>query len=126
MKYYISQKTDSYRQLAHGDAPKGFKEVSKGVFENFVEEIEDKKERIRQGFIEEKDEKLVGIEFNGVKCSATRKDQDGLTSVFLGINSGFIEKTNFKFSNGSTLEITSENLEEFAIAWTQYRQSFFK
>ena len=66
----------------------------------------------------------VGIRVEGVLITATKEDQNGLTSVFVDYLSdptGF-EPTNFKFSNDSILEINRENILRVKNAWKTYRK----
>lgn len=73
------------------------------------------------------DAKLIGVEFEGVMCSATAQDQDGLAAVLLAIQlqGAAFQPTRFYFDNGSTLIITLENWQAFASVWLPFRQSFF-
>lgn len=73
------------------------------------------------------DAKLIGVEFEGVMCSATAQDQAGLAAVLLAIQlqGPAFQPTRFYFDNGSTLIITLENWQAFAAVWLPFRQSFF-
>jgi hypothetical protein len=76
------------------------------------------------------DPKLVGTLINGVMCSATRDDQNGLTAVAMGITlaraSGkTFPDTVFQFSNGNTMVITDANFDAAYSKWVPFRQSFF-
>jgi hypothetical protein len=73
------------------------------------------------------DPKLIGIEFDGIMCSATAQDQNGLAAVFLAIQlqGASFEPTRFEFDNGSTLIVTLANWQQFAAVWLPFRQSFF-
>lgn len=73
------------------------------------------------------DPKMVGIEFQGVMCSATAADQNGLAAVLLAIQmqGAAFEPTRFYFANGSTLVISLANYQAFAAVWLPFRQSFF-
>lgn len=73
------------------------------------------------------DPKLIGVEFQGVRCSATAADQNGLAAVLLAIQlqGEAFQPTRFEFDNGSTLIITKENWQAFAAVWLPFRQSFF-
>lgn len=73
------------------------------------------------------DPKFVGVEFNGVMCSATAADQAGLAAVLLAIQlqGANFQPTKFYFENGNTLVITLANWEAFAAVWLPFRQSFF-
>lgn len=67
--------------------------------------------------------KLVGVEFEGVMCSATAEDMWGLSAIKDWITSG--QSANFKFENGNTLLITPLNLASFEAVWIPFRASFF-
>jgi len=71
--------------------------------------------------------KLVGVEFEGVMCSATRDDQNGVTAVLIASQFQGVEfaPTNFYFSNGNVLKVTKDNVAAFANVWLPFRQSFF-
>jgi hypothetical protein len=67
--------------------------------------------------------KLEGVEFNGVKCSATKEDMWGLSSVEALVRSG--TPINFNFDSGETLLLTPANIDEFQAVWVPFRMSFF-
>lgn len=71
--------------------------------------------------------KMRGVEFEGVMCSATRDDQNGLTAVLLRIQmkGAAFKPTRFEFVNGSTLVIHLGNYAAFAAVWSDFRESFF-
>lgn len=73
------------------------------------------------------DPKMVGVEFNGVMCSATEKDQNGLAAVLMAIQlqGAAFQPTKFYFENGNTLVISLANYQQFAAVWLPFRQSFF-
>lgn len=73
------------------------------------------------------DPKLVGVLFQGVMCSATAADQNGLASVLLAIQlqGAAFQPTRFYFENGNTLVISLANYEAFIAVWLPFRQSFF-
>ena len=73
------------------------------------------------------DPKLVGVEFNGVMCSATAADQSGLVAVLMAIQvqGAEFKPTRFEFDNGNSLVITLANYEAFMAVWLPFRQSFF-
>lgn len=73
------------------------------------------------------DPKLVGIEFQGVMCSATKDDQNGLMAVLMAIQiqGQAFPPTQFEFQNGNSLIITLANYQSFMAAWLPFRQSFF-
>lgn len=72
--------------------------------------------------------KLIGVEFDGVMCSATSQDQSGLTAVLLLIQmqSVAFKPTRFEFENGARLVISLSNYKAFADTWIPFRQSFFR
>jgi hypothetical protein len=74
------------------------------------------------------DPKLVGIEIEGVMCSATRDDQNGLAAVLLAfqMQGAQFKPTEFHFANGSKLLLTAKNIQAFAAVWMPFRQSFFQ
>lgn len=71
--------------------------------------------------------KIAGIEFDGVMCSATKEDRDGLAAVLLSIQlqGAAFKPTIFHFANGSKLVISLDNYQAFAAVWLPFRQSFF-
>jgi hypothetical protein len=76
------------------------------------------------------DPKMIGIEFDGVMCSATGLDQNGLNAVFTAIQvqGAAFPATRFKFDNGNELVITAGpdgNYQAFMDVWLPFRQSFF-
>lgn len=73
------------------------------------------------------DPKMQGIEFDGVMCSATADDQNGLAAVLVAIQfqGAAFEPTRFHFANGNTLVLTLQNYQAFAAVWLPFRQSFF-
>ena len=71
--------------------------------------------------------KMQGIEFQGVMCSATKEDQDGLLAVLVAYQmqaAGF-KPTLFVFKNRSELLIDVNNIQAFISTWMPFRQSFF-
>mgnify|MGYP003666467305 CR=1 FL=1 len=71
--------------------------------------------------------KLVGIEFEGVMCSAMKTDQDGLVAVLVAsqLQGANFQPTRFVFENGSVLTITKSNIAAFIATWMPFRQSFY-
>lgn len=67
--------------------------------------------------------KYVGVEIDGVMCSATAEDQWGLGSIRSYISDG--NSTEFCFSNGNKLLLTADNISAFEAIWVPFRQSFF-
>jgi len=74
------------------------------------------------------DPKWVGVEIDGVMCSATGTDQNGLMAVFMAyqLQGASYPGTVFSFENGNTLKINQDNIQEFIEKWVPFRQSFFK
>lgn len=68
--------------------------------------------------------KMIGIEFEGVMCSATESDQNGLAAIRPEIEAG-VDIPPFKFSNGNRLKLTLDNWEDFRAVWLPFRMSFF-
>jgi hypothetical protein len=73
------------------------------------------------------DPKLIGVEFEGVMCSATAADQAGLAAVLLAIQlqGAAFQPTRFYFENGNILVISLANYQAFTGVWLPFRQSFF-
>jgi hypothetical protein len=71
--------------------------------------------------------KFIGIEFEGVMCSAMKTDQDGLVAVLVAsqLQGANFQPTIFKFENGSVLTITKSNIAAFIATWMPFRQSFY-
>jgi hypothetical protein len=74
------------------------------------------------------DPKMVGIAFEGVMCSATRDDQNGLLAVIIAhqLQGANFQPTKFSFSNSNSLILTNDNLQAFVGTWMPFRQSFFE
>lgn len=74
------------------------------------------------------DLKMEGVEFEGVMCSATREDQNGLLAVLTAfqLQGKDFKPTKFYFANGATLELTKTNVQPFMAVWLPFRQGFFK
>ena len=72
----------------------------------------------------EEEEKLKGFEFEGVWCSATEKDQNGLGATRPVVKE-YGQSIYFKFQNGNRLLITPTNQAAFEVAFIQFRASFF-
>lgn len=74
------------------------------------------------------DPKWVGIEFEGVMCSATRDDQNGIIAVVMAyqLQGKAFKPTEFVFVNGNKLTLTAANMQQFLGVWMPFRQSFFK
>jgi hypothetical protein len=71
---------------------------------------------------------MVGVEFEGVMCSATRDDQNGLAAVMLAyqLQGDKFSPTEFTFANGNKLVLTGKNMSTFIAKWLPFRQSFFQ
>lgn len=74
------------------------------------------------------DPKMVGVEFEGVMCSATRDDQNGIVAVVMAyqLHGKAFQSTQFSFVNGNKLTLTAANIQQFLAVWMPFRQSFFK
>lgn len=70
---------------------------------------------------------MVGVLFQGVMCSATKDDQNGLMAVLMAIQmqGAAFQPIRFEFENGNTLVITLQNYQAFMATWMPFRQSFF-
>ena len=73
------------------------------------------------------DPRIVGVEFEGVMCSATAEDQNGLAAVLVAIQfqGAAFAPTRFYFANGNTIVLSLDNYQAFAAVWLPFRQSFF-
>ena len=80
-------------------------------------------EAARAARIAAQEAKLVGVEFDGVMCSATKEDMWGLSSVQAWVRAG--QSTDFNFDNGNTLTLTAANIDAFEAVWVPFRASFF-
>lgn len=71
--------------------------------------------------------KLIGVEFQGIMCSATKEDQDGLLAVLIAyqLQTDNFQPTRYDFQNGNSLVITKHNIQQFIATWMPFRQSFF-
>jgi hypothetical protein len=73
------------------------------------------------------DPKLKGVLFDGVWCSVTKEDQNGLMAVLTAFQlqgANFVP-TVYEFVNGTRLEINKHNIQRFIETWLPFRQSFF-
>lgn len=73
----------------------------------------------------EQQRKYQGFDYQGVMCSATKEDQNGLVAILVGFQAGLISKTPFEFSNGNNLTLTADNITDFSAQWSTFRQQFF-
>lgn len=74
-----------------------------------------------QGKAARRADKLTGVLFNGVMCSATAEDMWGLTSMYISISQG--ESELFEFDNGNELLLTPQNADAFMAVWRPFRRS---
>lgn len=72
------------------------------------------------------DPKLVGVEFEGVMCSATGDDAAGLLQVEAAIRLTGDAITPMHFSNGTVHFIGKDNYQAFMAVWVPFRASFFE
>ena len=77
----------------------------------------------RKGPYTTEEKKLIGVEFEGVMCSAHKEDQWGLASVLPLVQGG--QSIPYHFKNGNVLVLTPANITNFQTTWTTFRQSFF-
>jgi hypothetical protein len=80
-------------------------------------------QELRELKAQHKKDKMIGVEFDGVMCSATAKDQFGLSSIEGRIRAGM--EFNFYFENGNTLVLNAGNVDAFEQVWYPFRMSFF-
>lgn len=111
--------------MAAGNVPHGSKKVSKSVFEKFVADLEAARNKKKGDKLKKSADKLSGFEFDGVNCSVTKADQDGVIAVLVQLSLKIITTTVFEFSNGSKLLINTENVKRFSLEWAKCRQQFF-
>lgn len=67
--------------------------------------------------------KLIGVEFDGVMCSATKEDMWGLNSIKDWVAAG--NNVEFEFDNGNVLTLTKDNYSAFEAVWIPFRAGFF-
>jgi hypothetical protein len=70
-----------------------------------------------------RDLKMTGVLIEGVMCSATTQDSNGLLAVNVWLSGG--GSTRFEFENGNTLLLTPANQKSFGDVWMDFRQSFW-
>lgn len=77
--------------------------------------------------VEEVSPKLKGVLFQGVWCSATKQDQDGLLAVLVAyqMQGANFKPTRYDFANGNSLVLNKDNVQQFIATWMLFRQSFF-
>lgn len=126
MKYYIDS-NGNYLGGTDGEplssneaptAPNNARETWDGAEWNDSQEMIDDAAKERATL-----DKLNGVDFNGVMCSATSKDMWGLRSVRDWVVAG--SDVNFEFENGNKLVLTSVNVAAFEAVWIPFRASFF-
>lgn len=73
------------------------------------------------------DKKMHGVQIDGVMCSATSADQNGLIAVLMAyqLSGQDFKPTIFEFENGNSLQITSSNIQNVIDTWMPFRQQFF-
>lgn len=67
--------------------------------------------------------KLQGVMFEGVRCSASKEDMWGLSSVAPIVRKGV--SLQFHFDSGDTLLLTPDNIDAFEAVWIPFRLQFF-
>jgi hypothetical protein len=70
-----------------------------------------------------RDLKMTGVLIEGVMCSATTQDSNGLLAANVWLSRG--QSTRFEFENGNNLLLTPANQESFGAEWMRFRQSFW-
>ena len=70
-----------------------------------------------------REDKLAGVLFEGVLCSAEAEDMWGLSSIQGHVASGL--SVPFKFNNGNVLVLTPSNMAAFQEVWVPFRAGFF-
>jgi len=70
-----------------------------------------------------REDKLAGVLFEGVMCSAEAEDMWVLSSIQGYVASGL--SVPFKFNNGNVLVLTPSNMVAFQEVWVPFRASFF-
>ena len=70
------------------------------------------------------EEKKLNADYNGTSVSLTSKDALGLLQVKTAFELG-VTKTNFKFQNGTVMEMTPEVFGTFAPWFAEKRNEFF-
>jgi hypothetical protein len=108
-----------------GSMPNGYVEMSRGRPEgDYIGAVVDGIGQWIPGLTVAQ-QKMRGIEFQGVMCSATSDDQDGLTAIYIlvKLNGG---SSDFYFANGNVLNLNPSNFDAFYTVWAAFRQSFFQ
>ncbi len=70
--------------------------------------------------------KLTGFEYDGVMCSGTKDDQNGVTAIALMIMNVPESTHNMTFDNGNILKLTAENITDFVTQFSAFRSQFFE
>ena len=92
-------------------------EEAKQRFESLVNTVQGGQRR-------EQNPQFKGFEFDGVQCSATRQDQRGIMAMAIGFQMGIASETQFKFTNGSMLEVDSDNIGRLEATFAEFRELF--
>ena len=125
----VSELPDIPEGKKHGEPVLSVKSSTVTLTYPLVDQTSDEERASRKAA--QKPLKLAGVDLDGVMCSATRKDQNGLVAVALAIraarDSGAkFPETQFEFENGAELIINDDNFDEYYASWVTFRQSFFK
>ena len=101
-------------------------------FETEEEQAARESAEVKQAFIDQqKKDQMTGIEINGVMCSATKDDQNGLMAVLQDFN--FYKSFNdgdgsgwayfgFQFKNGGILDINEALIADIFLIWGSFRK----
>ena len=124
--FYLAASIDQYRNL-----PTDLVDVSDDLYDQVVKVVVAGKNGLP--ILQDPppppppDTKIVGVEFEGVMCSATREDQNGLVAVLLAfqMQGKNFQPTEFSFSNGNKVVLNAGNMQKFISVWMPFRQSFF-
>lgn len=109
-------------ESAAGDRRTGNAVLIDGVYYREYRSF-DAKELAGQAAQAQRADKLTGVLFEGVMCSATKEDMWGLASVRSYVVAG--NDTKFQFDNGNTLTLTLTNYAAFEAVWAPFRAGFF-
>ena len=71
----------------------------------------------------EYEQKMRGVEFEGVMCSLCAEDQWGLASIRPYVLAGM--PIRYEFKNGNKLTLTTANIAAFEQTWLAARMAFF-
>lgn len=95
------------------------------VIEKFAEKIGPEAQPLVDEY-KKQQTKTDGIVFEGVKCSATKDDQNGITAITVLLQARQNDHHNMHFSNGSVLRLDKNNISDFLETWVPFRSSFFE